>query len=122
MIFNRQVIIEFVLKHFSIEYNDLTKRCKTSSIVEARKICMFLLNKFTNMSYPEIATMMKRTHPTVMSNIKRVKTKMKENEEYKEGILEMVDDLSDYEHEHPVIFRSKDYNKLIGRRREDRNE
>ena len=48
-------IIEAVCKRFHIHVDQLKSECRTHNVVRPRQLCMYLLRRFTTLSYPRIA-------------------------------------------------------------------
>ena len=71
------LIISQVCKFYSVEEEKLRGAQKTKGISEARQMAMYLVRKLTNLSLPDIGQEFAKDHSTVLYNIRKVETALK---------------------------------------------
>ena len=71
------LIISQVCKFYSVEEEKLRGAQKTKGISEARSMAMYLVRKLTNLSLPDIGQEFAKDHSTVLYNIRKVETALK---------------------------------------------
>ena len=71
------LIISQVCKFYSVEEEKLRGAQKTKGISEARQMAMYLVRKLTNLSLPDIGQEFAKDHTTVLYNIRKVETALK---------------------------------------------
>ena len=71
------LIISQVCKFYSVDEPTLRGSQKTKGIAEARQVAMYLVRKLTNLSLPDIGREFAKDHSTVLYNIRKVETALK---------------------------------------------
>ena len=71
------LIISQVCKFYSVDDSTLRGSQKTKGIAEARQVAMYLVRKLTNLSLPDIGREFAKDHSTVLYNIRKVETALK---------------------------------------------
>ena len=74
------LIISQVCKYYSVDETVLRGTQKTKGIAEARQVSMYLIRKLTNLSLPDIGKEFAKDHSTVLYNIRKVETALKNND------------------------------------------
>ena len=82
-------------KHFKLTQREFNSPSRKASIVTARQIAMFLLQKHTDMSTPQIGLHIgRRDHTTVLHAIRQVEKKIKAQPGYKEEIQSIEQEMT----------------------------
>lgn len=73
----RDVNVDLILKEvshvFNIKISDLKSNKKNNSIVLPRQVAMYLIKKFTNLSFPEIGKVLGgKNHSTIIYGVKKI--------------------------------------------------
>lgn len=77
-------IIKMVAEEFNIKISDIKSRKRTKNVLLPRQIAMYLIRKFTNLSYTEIAEVFGgMDHTSVMHSVKKVERLLKEDANFK---------------------------------------
>jgi chromosomal replication initiation ATPase DnaA len=66
------IIIDDVCQSYNVTLEKMQSKTRLRSIVDARQVCMYLLRKFTNMSYRDIGLLFGRDHSTAIHACKSV--------------------------------------------------
>ncbi len=66
-------IINAVCKAMNVSYNDLTRECRLKELGAARAMAVFFLNRDTDLSFKQIARLLKRDQATILSRYRRTK-------------------------------------------------
>lgn len=77
-----QKIINIVCKDYRITRDDFDSERKFEMLVEARTMACVLMKKFLKMTYKDIAQVMNKTYPTIISNVKKMTYRLNEKETY----------------------------------------
>ena len=83
------LIISQVCKFYNVDDIDLRGSKKNKGIAEPRQIAMYLIRKLTNLSLPEIGAQFGKDHSTVLYNIRKVESALKD------GSTEMQNNIRD---------------------------
>ena len=83
------LIISQVCKFYSVDEATLRGTQRTRGIAEARQVAQYLIRKLTNLSLPDIGTEFGKDHTTVLYNIRKVETALKN------GDKELQDNIRD---------------------------
>ena len=71
-------IIKLVSEEFGVKVSDIKSKRRTKNILRPRQIAMYLIRKFTNLSYTEIAEIFGgMDHTSVMHSVKKVESLLK---------------------------------------------
>ena len=74
------LIISQVCKFYSVDETVLRGTLKNKGTTEARQMAMYLIRKLTNLSLPDIGKEFAKDHSTVLYNIRKVETALKNND------------------------------------------
>lgn len=77
-------------KKYGVETSDIKGKKRTNEIAQARHVCIYLIRKLTDLSYPSIGKLLNRDHSTVMSSIEQVEKKMKESVAFESEIKDLI--------------------------------
>jgi len=85
------VSVDLVLKEvahaFNIKVSDIKSNKKYSSVVLPRHVCMYLLKKLTDMSFPEIGQVLGgKNHSTIIYGVKKMEECIKKDSKIKNSI------------------------------------
>ncbi|MBO4593780.1 MAG: chromosomal replication initiator protein DnaA [Bacteroidaceae bacterium] len=90
-----ELVVGTVCKHFKLTQREFNSPSRKASIVTARQIAMFLLQKHTDMSTPQIGLHIgRRDHTTVLHAIRQVEKKIKAQPGYKEEIQSIEQEMT----------------------------
>ncbi len=87
-------IISKVAVKYGVDYNDILSKKKTSEITKARHMCVYLMRKILDMSYPNIGKKLNRDHTTIMSSYRLIETEIKNNSLFELEINEFIKDIN----------------------------
>ena len=83
-------IISKVAEKYSIHENDIYSQKRTSNIAQARHICIYLMKKLLDASYPSMGRLLKRDHTTIMHSYDRIEKEIKNNSTFEIEINELI--------------------------------
>jgi len=86
-------IISKVAAKYGLAAVDIKSRKKTKEIAAARHMCIYIIRKLTDMSFPAIGKALGRDHSTVLSSHSLVETEMNNNMAYEMEVDEMIKDI-----------------------------
>ena len=93
-------IIAEVAKTYNVSESDILSNRRTSSLVLARQVAMYIARETTNLSYKAIGESFGKDHTTVLYNVNRIESFLKdkpyEQELVKDIIKNLTSDASDY--------------------------
>ena len=70
---NTDIIKNITSEYFNISYSDLISNKRNKQYSYPRKISMYLIRKFCNISYKDIAKVfLKKDHSTVINSVKKI--------------------------------------------------
>jgi chromosomal replication initiator protein len=70
---NVDLVIQEVARTFDTKVSDIKSNKKHNSVVIPRQVCMYLLKRLTNMSFPEIGRVLGgKNHSTIIYGVKKV--------------------------------------------------
>lgn len=73
-------IIDSVCSHFKIKKEEIKKQDRTKKIAYPRQICMYLLRKYTDLNYIDIARLLNRKdHTTIMHGVEKIEEEIQNN-------------------------------------------
>ncbi|ABS59874.1 chromosomal replication initiator protein DnaA [Fervidobacterium nodosum] len=84
-------IISIVARYFKLSKEDLLSNKKSKNIVVARHLAMYILSTKFQMSSRKIATLLKKSHPTVLNGIKATENRLENDPEIRQ-ILKLIED------------------------------
>lgn len=89
-------IQERVAVSFGMTIIDMTSDRRSRSIARPRQVAMYLCRHLTRLSLPEIGLLFgRRDHTTIMHGVARVTALMFENEEFRDKVLELREQLTE---------------------------
>ncbi|MDR2600026.1 MAG: chromosomal replication initiator protein DnaA, partial [Oscillospiraceae bacterium] len=90
---NIDMIIEETAKYFSYAPEELKSKSRTADLALARQTAMYMIRKLTNLSLEETGEIFDRHHSTVMSSVKTVIDKMKDDNEFSKAIRNIASNI-----------------------------
>ncbi len=87
-------IVERVSSKYSVATQDIYTKKRTNEISRARHICIYLLRKISDMSYPKMASLFGRDHATIMSSYKVIEREIKNNSSFEIEINELIKEIT----------------------------
>ena len=116
---NPDKIIDQVLSYYNIPLEILKSPVRTQGIAMARHLAMFLVRKYSNLSYPEIAKLFNRNdHTTVMHAEKNINYLRKNNKNLEDDIQQIeinIQKLKEDKEEYNEIIEKKYEEKLYSK-------
>ncbi len=95
---NTEYILSIVANYFDVTSDEILSEKKTSEIVYARQVAMYLLREFTNLSLSKIGRELGgRTHATIISGIKKIKESLETDQDTQKIVEELVKNLENRE-------------------------
>ena len=85
-----QKIITTVAEKYNVSENDIYSNKRTSNIAKARHICIYLIKKLLDLSYPAIGRILKRDHTTMLHSYETIANEIKINSVFEIEINEMI--------------------------------
>ncbi len=85
-----QKIISTVAEKYNVSENDIYSNKRTSNIAKARHICIYLIKKLMDLSYPAIGRILKRDHTTMLHSYETIANEIKINSVFEIEINEMI--------------------------------
>ncbi|WP_448375267.1 chromosomal replication initiator protein DnaA [Fervidobacterium sp.] len=74
-------LIEIVAKHFRTTKASILSGDRSKDTTLARQVCMYLMIKKFGMSTRKVGEVFSKTHPSVISSVKTIEEKLRQNEE-----------------------------------------
>ncbi len=97
VIISADLIKKTVSKNFDVKISDLESSKRTKNIALPRQIAMYICREITDLSFPQIGTYFgNKDHSTVIHAHEKISKLIKENEEIKKKIDEIVKTINDY--------------------------
>ena len=88
------IIIDQVSRYYNISAEDIKSGKKTTDIVAARKMAMYIIRKITNLSLPEIGKEMGgKNHTTVLYSINKQEEAIKQNPKIAKAAAELIENI-----------------------------
>ncbi len=87
-------IISSVAAKYGVDSGDILSKKKTGEITKARHICVYLMRKILDMSYPNIGKKLNRDHTTIMSSYKFIEREIKNNSIFELEINEFIKEIN----------------------------
>lgn len=73
-------IIDSVCGHFKIKKEEIKKQDRSKKIAYPRQVCMYLLRKYTDLNYIDIARLLNRKdHTTIMHGVEKIEEEIQAN-------------------------------------------
>lgn len=97
VIISADLIKKTVSKTFDIKISDLESSKRTRSIALPRQIAMYICREMTDLSFPQIGSYFgNKDHSTVIHACDKITKSIKEDEELKEKINQIIKTINDY--------------------------
>lgn len=87
-------IISKVAAKYGVDYNDILSNKRINEVAQARHMCIYLMRKMLDMSYPAIGKKFGRHHTTMMSSYELVEKEIKNNSLFELEINEFIKDIN----------------------------
>ena len=88
---NTEYILSIVSNYFNLTSDEILSSKRTQEISYARQIAMYLMREFTGLSLPKIGKELGgRNHATILSGIKKIESGIKNNEDTKKIVEELI--------------------------------
>jgi chromosomal replication initiator protein len=88
-----QTVEAVVLRHFKVTAKQLHDRCRAPQLVHARMLAMWMVRRFTKLSYPQIGKLFHRHHTTVMSNCREIDQELEQREKIRVEVASLINEL-----------------------------
>jgi len=72
-------IVSLVSKRYGVAQDDIYGRKRQQQICHARNVCVYIIKKELDLSYPEIGKMFNRDHTTILSSCTAIESKLDKN-------------------------------------------
>jgi len=88
-------IKQAVCEAWYITPDELDTRSRTYRYVLPREQLVYLARRYTYLSYPDLARLLKRHHTTLMSNHRKARQRMNGDEDYKRKLDTIIETLNE---------------------------
>ena len=89
-----EMIIKKVSEKYGIEIKDIYSEKRASNISQTRHICIYVIRKVLELSYPAIGKLLSKDHATIMSSYKRIDKEIKNNSAFEIEINELIKEIT----------------------------
>ena len=89
-----EMIIKKVSEKYGVEIKDIYSEKRASNISQTRHICIYIIKKVLDLSYPAIGKLLSRDHATIMSSYKRIDKEIKNNSSFEIEINELIKEIT----------------------------
>ena len=89
-----QKIVSKVAEKYGISENDIYSNKRTANIAQTRHICIYLIRKLLDISYPNMGKIFKRDHSSIMSSYKTIDNLIKCDSSLEIEINDLIKDLN----------------------------
>lgn len=89
-----EMIIKKVSEKYGVEIKDIYSEKRASNISQTRHICIYIIKKILDLSYPAIGKLLSRDHATIISSYKRIDTEIKNNSSFEIEINELIKEIT----------------------------
>lgn len=86
-------IIDFVSQKYGVSERDIKSKNRTQNIARARHVCIYIIRKMTDLSYPNIGKILQRDSSTVISAYNSIEGQIKESSLLEIEIGELMDEI-----------------------------
>ncbi len=83
-------IFNTVSETFGVSVEDIKSTKRSSSISQARNVCMYIIKTVTNITLKEVGTYFNKDHATVLHSIKRVETAMENDQSFRNTVNNII--------------------------------
>jgi chromosomal replication initiator protein len=88
------MVIKAVESYFKISRDELRSEKRSKNISHPRQVAMYLIRRYTDMSYPEIGDVFKKDHTSVIYAVKNIQSKMVEEASVKTEVERIAEILT----------------------------
>ena len=74
--------------------NDIYSSKRTSNIAKARHICIYIMRKMLDASYPAMGKLLNRDHTSILSSYKTIEKEIKNDSFFEIEINELIKELN----------------------------
>ena len=89
-----KMIIKMVSQKYGIDEKDILSEKRASNISQSRHICIYIMRKVLELSYPTIGKVFSKDHTTMMSSYKRIEKEIKNNSAFEIEINELIKEIT----------------------------
>ena len=89
-----KMIIKKVSMKYGIDEKDILSEKRASNISQTRHICIYIMKKVLELSYPAIGKVFSKDHTTMMSSYKRIEKEIKNNSAFEIEINELIKEIT----------------------------
>ncbi len=89
-----EIIIKKVSAKYGINIKDIYSEKRASNISKTRHICIYIMKKVLELSYPAIGKIFSKDHTTIMSSYKRIEKEIKNNSSFEIEINELIKEIT----------------------------
>ena len=86
-------IIDYVSQKYGISEKEIKSRNRTQEIARARHICIYIMRKLTDASYPNIGKILLRDSSTVISAYNSIDEQVKESSDFEIEIKSLMEEI-----------------------------
>lgn len=87
-------IVSKVAAKYGVEAGDIYSKKKINEISKPRHICIYLLRKITDLSYPSIGKLLNRDHSTIMNSYKLIEKEVKNNSSFEIEMNDLIKEIT----------------------------
>ncbi len=87
-------IVSKVSEKYGVDQSDIYTKKKTNEISRARHICIYLMRKISDLSYPSIGSFLNRDHSTIMASYRVIEREIKNNSAFEIEINELIKEIT----------------------------
>ena len=87
-------IISYVAEKYGVAENDIYSSKRTSNIAKARHICIYIMRKMLDASYPAMGKLLNRDHTSILSSYKTIEKEIKNDSFFEIEINELIKELN----------------------------
>ena len=89
-----EIIIKKVSTKYGIDIKDIYSEKRASNISQTRHICIYIIRKTLELSYPSIGKIFSKDHATIMASYKRIEKEIKNNSAFEIEINELIKEIT----------------------------
>ncbi len=89
-----KMIIKKVSTKYGIDEKDILSEKRASNISQTRHICIYIMKKVLELSYPAIGKVFSKDHTTMMASYKRIEKEIKNNSAFEIEINELIKEIT----------------------------
>ena len=89
-----EMIIKKVSEKYGVDIKDIYSAKRASNISQPRHICIYIIKKVLDLSYPGIGKLLSRDHTTIISSYKIIDKEIKNNSAFEIEINELIKEIT----------------------------